>query len=697
MFPENLNWDQILSTDEILFRIENPGQKYKLLKAEVYCLRPDGSRQSAVGKVVGKKGILKLPLTVSAPGVYEFIWDVKSIEDQKLFAGRRSITLQPYVNDQALARRAILSLEDKVGRLKSKNILKDLVAALNKEKVQISETVKQLVVLQSAAPGAVPEFTEQLNLRTSELNGRSKRALALAKIADRLIENNISSPIVAFNGLMWENREVNKQLPSDLEIPLAIKRYAVPDEHESISIKLLNITLDSVRVKCKVEKKNESPKVTPFEVKAVPTNQGTFAWDPIVPLSDQILTIPSLENREVWLDVDLTGADPGVHNFDVFFEVGKSLTKVMIKIEVIPFEMAGYDSMRLCCWSSYNEDAVVDLLAHGNTVFTCPLPPAKVVTTEPLKLTIDFSKVDELIKPMKGHDVYLLMSGIPILDVPMEEAAYVSRLTEYLNQVMDFLNAHGILEKNIALYPHDEPGGHGWDTINHYIAFANQGVKARPGLQFYVNGGGDLAMFEALNEVATIWCPSYFMLPDDTPVRNFIAESGKIFWTYDCGYAYARPIGANVKTINVSAQYRLPALFANHYGVTGIGYWCYNVGPSMWDAIDLEYPLVYRNDDGTHTSCRRWEAVRESIEDTRILIALRERLNDPGISDRAKKQIGHLVNVTLPVIAEQSLNEAKIGVSRYVIDASNNDQIVEKLRHEIMECVALINQSPLLK
>jgi hypothetical protein len=332
----------------------------------------------------------------------------------------------------------------------------------------------------------------------------------------------------------------------------------------------------------------------------------------------------------------------------------------------------------------------VDLLEHGNTVFTCELPPVKVTNEEPLQLDIDFTALDDFINPMKGHDVYLLMTGIPNLGVPMEEAAYVPRLAQYLNMVMQRLAARGIPEDRVALYPHDEPGGHGWDTVNHYITFARQGVKARPGLKFYVNGGGDLTMFEALNEIAAIWCPGYFMLSDDTPVMNFLEKTGKIFWTYDCSYAYARPIGANTKTINVVAQYRLPALFANHFGATGIGYWCYNVGPSMWDKIDLEYPLVYKNEDGTHTSCRRWEAVREAVEDTRILIALREKLKDPNVSKAAKDRIRHLVEDTLPAIAEQSLHEVKLGVARYVIDASNNDDTVELLRREIMDCVAML-------
>ncbi len=692
MFPENLNWDQIFTGTEIFFRVENPNAQKKMLKAEASCLRPDGSKQSAVGQMIGQRGLLKLPVTISAPGIYQFKWSVNDPTGNLLVAGSRDLTLQPYLNDQALAKRAVLALEKKMGRLKSDQSKNGLKAALNQELLGIVKESATLASLQAATPGSSPEFGEQLNARTTNLNTRSQRALALARITDSIIKNAPKSQIVAFNGLMWENRDVDKQLPSEISIPLKIQRRSVTGEHEPISIKLLNVTLDPVKVNCQLQNKPGTLNATVFEVKPVTTNQNTVAWDPIEPLGDQKVTIPSLETREIWLDLDLTNVAPGNYDLEAVFETGKTKTTVQISLEVLPFQMAGFESMRLCCWASYNEDAVVDLLEHGNTVFTCPLPPVKIKREEPLQLDIDFSALDDFIRPMKGHDVYLLMSGIPDLGVPMEEAAYVPRLAQYLNQVMHYLGARGISNEHVALYPHDEPGGHGWDTVNHYIAFARQGVKAHPGLQFYINGGGDLAMFEALNEIAAIWCPGYFMLPDDTPVRNYLANSGKTFWTYDCGYAYARPIGANTKTINVVAQFRLPALFAHHFGATGIGYWCYNVGPSMWDTIDLEYPLVYKNKDGTHTSSRRWEAVREGIEDTRILISLREKLKDPNVSNATKIRIRHLVEVTLPAIAGQSLHEVILGVARYVIDASNNDSTVDILRREIMDCVALLVQ-----
>ena len=53
------------------------------------------------------------------------------------------------------------------------------------------------------------------------------------------------------------------------------------------------------------------------------------------------MAIPSLETREVWLDIDLSGVKAGIHKVDVSLGTGASETKTEIVLEVLPFEMAG--------------------------------------------------------------------------------------------------------------------------------------------------------------------------------------------------------------------------------------------------------------------------------------------------------------------------------------------------------------------
>ncbi len=108
---------------------------------------------------------------------------------------------------------------------------------------------------------------------------------------------------------------------------------------------------------------------------------------------------------------------------------------------------------------------------------------------------------------------------------------------------------------------------------------------------------------------------------------------------------------------------------------------------------DQEYPIVYQAHlEGPVTVSRRWEAVRESVEDARIVVSLRNRLSDDETSDEAKAKIQYLMEVTLPALADTSLAEMHLGTARYVLDDTNDDEMVAAFRDELMDCVAAVAQ-----
>lgn len=687
MTPANLAWDRILTGEDVVFHISLPGP-VGLAKAEATCIRPDGSRQSSIGAVAGQRGVLQMPVVITAPGLYRFEWNVKDGAGRRLAGGSRELTLHPYQNDRAFVRRTLNELHSALGTTPVPRSERGICAALQKEMRDIEREAEVLAALQDAVPGAARELVEEANARTVALNERARRASALARVAHTLPAGTSSPRVVAFEGTTWENRDINRQLPAAVAIPLTISRRAVTGEHEPVSIKLLNVTLDTVRAEVRVETSNAGIRVTPMEAKAVPTNLNTKGWDALPRLGNRAVAVPPLETGEVWLDIDLANTPPGKHTVTALFGRGSAAARAIITLDVLPFEMAGYRDLRLCNWAVYDGDAVPDLLAHGNTVFITGMPHATISPENPGRVSVDFAPLDAFVEPLRGHDVFLLLSGVPNLGVPVSSDTFVVRFGDYIRQVLGRLAQRGIPERNVALYPYDEPGGSGWNTVNRYIEFARQALKAYPGLLFYVNGGGDLPMFQAINEVAGIWCPGYYMLPDSSAEMNFIRASGKTLWSYDCGIGYARPIGWHTKTINVAGQYRMAPVFTVAFGATGLGYWCYNHGPSMWDVVEAEFPLVYVNPDTTHTASRRWEAVREGMEDARIMLALRERLSDEHVNAAAKQKIRHLLEVTAPDFALHSLEEVRLGVARYALDATNNDDTVGAFRQELLDCVA---------
>ncbi|MBC8184500.1 DUF4091 domain-containing protein, partial [candidate division KSB1 bacterium] len=209
-------------------------------------------------------------------------------------------------------------------------------------------------------------------------------------------------------------------------------------------------------------------------------------------------------------------------------------------------------------------------------------------------------------------------------------------------------------------------------------------------IMMYVDGGGELPMFQAMAPVLDIWVPGIEMLAEDSPEMEVMRTNGKMLWSYNCSYGHARPIGPNIKNINIVAEYRTAALFALKHNATGIGYWCYNSGrENPWERIRLEYNLVYPGRSKPVTS-RRWEAVREGIEDYRILAALKKQLKATELDKKVRNQIEHLLQVSLPGLVDQTFKEMKLGLGRDVIDASSNDFRVAAFRREMMACVRAV-------
>ena len=325
---------------------------------------------------------------------------------------------------------------------------------------------------------------------------------------------------------------------------------------------------------------------------------------------------------------------------------------------------------------------------QGRRLFPTALPEAKYNAQGQLTGS-DYSKLDMVLGRLRGKDVVLLLQGFPALHGEVGSAGYQGDLKKFLAELVAHLAGAGLDTNHFALYPIDEPGGVGWSAVNQLVAFGKQVRAANPNVMLYEDGGGELPMFEAMATCMDIWVPSIYMLAEKTPLMDVVRKTGKMLWSYNCAYGYSRPVGPNLKNMNIIRDYRAAAPFAFRHGATGIGFWCYNLGGDPWGRIDMEYMLVYPGRTKPITS-RRWEAVREGIEDYRILAALRKRLApDSGtkLAEDVRARIQHLLEVSLLTWMDQSYNEMTRGLGRSVIDASNNDATVGAFRREMIECV----------
>jgi hypothetical protein len=498
---------------------------------------------------------------------------------------------------------------------------------------------------------------------------------------------------------------VDQQLPAAVVSPVKISRRMVPDEHEPVALNVLNILERPLELRVLVETPPDGFRVTVHRSVPTVTSLGETSWDPLPELDESsVITIPALASREIWLDVDADGAQPGTHQVVVRLQalngagvvdgsrspqaVPPPETRVELAMDVLPFEMVPSGDFRLCAWARYDDSAIKDMLAHGNNVFICPQGTPKYDTSGSLT-GFDYTSLDNMIASFEGHDVIALMNGIPAFRGEIGSTEFAADMKVYLEDLTQHLAAKGIDKEHFGLYPIDEPGGHGWDAVNKMVAFGKAVRAADPEIMIYQDGGGELPMFEAMAPYIDIWCVGINMLAEDTPLMHVVRGSNGILWSYDCGYSYARPVGANIKNVNLIGQFRTAAHYAFRWGATGMGYWSYNVGEDPWGRINHEYPLVYPGRTKPVTS-RRWEAVRESVEDYRIMAALRARLDSetkPALPEPVEARIRHLLDVRLTEMIDKSHNEVVLGLGSEVLDATNTEANFSEFREAMMNCV----------
>jgi outer membrane protein assembly factor BamB len=706
MTPENLAWDQIVTGGHLQFAVHAPDGAAGGLKATAVCVWPSGTRQVATSDVIGQRGVLQMPTNFTVPGTYRISWFLTDAAGAEVFSGAREFAFQPFANDRAIASRAVQTLHNAADAVKETLPLS--ARALRGEAMSLEADTASVAALQDAVPGADPATEQEAVERTAALTVRAQRGLRISDIAHQAATLGPQTSLIAFGGTLWENRGVDSQLPARVASPLTVVRRAVLGEHEPMSVKLLNVTDRDLDVRVHVEAGEGGPVVTAYRAVAVPTSEGDVSWDALAELDEAgMLSIPSLSSREVWFDVDLGAVKPGDHTVKVRFQalngagvldapknphsVPPPETVAEMLLHVLSFEPAPSGACRLCTWAAPEGPQVRDLLAHGNNVFCVPHGEPQYDAQGQLA-GVDFGKLDRILEAFRGKDVVLLLNGIPSLRGDFGSPAYRNDLRTFLDASVSHMAEMGFDTQHFALYPIDEPGGAGWEAVNRFVSFGEMVRAANPEIMMYVDGGGELPMFEAMAPYVDIWCPGIYMLPEDSPVMSLVRNGGKTIWSYNCGYSYARPVGANLKHVNIIAEYRAAALFAFRYGATGIGFWCYNAGEDPWTRVELEYALVYPGKDEPVTS-RRWEAVREGIEDYRILTALRQRLDEKDggtLAEDVRVKINRLLDVSLPGWIDQSFKEMTVGCGRYVLDATNNDVVVNEFRNEMLDCVEAV-------
>jgi predicted glycoside hydrolase/deacetylase ChbG (UPF0249 family) len=705
--PKNLEWNKLYSGEPVQFNINNPNPGTSPLKATAICMSPDGSKSSTFSNIFGKEGQLLLPVDIIIPGTYRFFWTLTTAEGKELLSSSREVTMEPFANDRALIKQSGNTL--RVAAHSVENVLPLSANALLKRASDLQANANSISEMQEMAAVSDATAIAAVISKTAKLNEEAKRAGLISEVVIQAATLGSGTSLIAFQGKKWDNRIIDKQLPTLISNPVKINQKVVPGEHNPVPLVLFNVTDQLLNVRVAISNGNNEIKITSLHSVATPTSMGEESWDAL-PATDEsgVISIPSLTSRELWLDIAIGEVDPGKHELTITFQAlngagvmdapGQPLivkapeTRVEISLDVLPFKIAAPGAFRLCTWSPSTGPEVEGLLAHGNNVFLIPSP--KVIYNNQELTGVDYTECDKITSQFKNKDIFFLISGLPAINQEFASEGYRKQFGFYLNNLVGHLKESGIGTDRFALYPVDEPGGGGWNAVNKVVKFGEMAQAVNPDVMLYQDGGGELPMFDAMAKYLDVWVPPFDWLADKSPEMNIMRTTGKWLWSYNCSYSSARPIGPNIKNINLLYEYRTAALLAMRNGASGIGYWCYNsVSDNPWSRIKLEYNLIYPGESKSVTS-RRWEAVREGIEDYRILAALKDYLKpDSKIDEQTRKDLEHLFNVSLPNLVDPGYQAMKLGQSRETFDRACNELKMEDFRNEMLSVIESVQVS----
>ena len=677
--PDDLNAADLLSSTRYLsFTVSSvsPEPEKEGLQATVGCLQPDGLHSVATAPLNGKETSVSLPISLFTPGVYRFHWQVEDKSGVAVVSGGREIDVQPFANDVRLLESLQQRLEAAAGSVEK--VLPLSARALRERLPGLTKQEERTRFIAESLPDASPEERSKAAEEVGAYEGEAKRLRQAAVLIAQATDLGPTTSLLLSAGELWNNFGIGEMCPAKAETQLSLERRCVADEHEPIALNLFNVTDRPLRVQIFAERSQPGPAVRLMHVVPVPAGDGSTSWDAMPELDEsRVISVPPLATEQVWVDIDAAGLAPGDYSVTVrclalngagvheattafYLVVPAPVSEAKIALKVLDFRAAPASSFHHCNWAyvsgsllrDYPEATYQDLLAHGTNVFvTNGGPKASFDDDGRLVGAIDFSTVDADIARFRGQDVIFLMQGMVQLTSASGKQtegseAYKRALVPYLDALVKHMAEMGFSTKNFAYYPFDEPGSDGWPTVNIFIEKAKLVREADPRIRIYVDGGPPaIEMYEAMLPYVDIW-QSYLHRVwntfDDERValiRRYVKE----VWTYD--------MGVEGKTQDLVDYYLADPIYCFVHGLTGNGYWTYcTQQQDPWQRGTQEYVMVYPGTTKPVTS-RRWEAVRESIEDYRILTALRSLVQEAeakGVGPEACAQARQLMDVELP-------------------------------------------------
>ncbi len=620
---------------------------------------------------------------------------------KKLYEKNKSLNLG---NKKAYHVNRQLLKEDLSALKESKNKLNSIIPMLPDNK-GLSERVyflsagvdklqRQLDEIDNLNPMEKRELRD--NLLT--LNREFSRLLKIAEEAakeKKVIALYAADPWAPFGGM---DEIIEQRTP-----PAEITVEAFQGEVESASLNVFNFSGSPRTLRVDIEKINgpqnaatvsKDDVFTLRETVDVPTQDADLSADALPELnSGNLLLLPAWYGRQLWITINTDSLTPGLWTVVLSLkslDVEPLEARAELKLKIWDAALPKKNVLNLCVWSGTErpKGTFGDQVAHGVNVFTSSVPPKAEFDEKGKIISVDYTAHDRFMKQHSPYGTILFHSLVSLHGPsPAFSPAWLKAYRAFIPMWINHLKENGYGYENFAFYPVDEPGLEHGKNVKRFMKWAKLVRAIDPKIRIYANPVAEITMeqLEEMKPYVDIWTPMKTNIyPKDK--LAFIHSTKTAWWNYDPS--------DDAKHLSPLGNYRGQSWMIWHYGHSGIGFYTYYQGPNYWFRPEqgFDYAMIYEG-KGVVTS-KRWEAVRDGVEDFALLNALKEAADaadKKGLHKELVKKTRRVLNEKAALIADfmNDTNPGKKGQSEARKIADKRWEIIKQARREL---AALLTQ-----
>ncbi len=621
--------------NEFQIRIANPKKQRLNLDLEIVKNneRPFTAAYTSSDSVID----FRMTYTIIGQSAVNITFRAKLRAGKQILAKREeTFYLIPFARDVADLQKLLSAISEQIPDLPDPSYARDQLTILTDRLMKFEEEAKLAGTLSPLERSSLRDDMADLRNKSKQLNKMTKSAVKAGTVLavyeanpwapfagrDEIIEGRIKKPDLKIEAFGGETEYAALNLANYSSRPLTIRIEADP---------LLSLQ-DSSR-------RGLKGILTFHEVLDVPTQSLDLSADAL-PLLGQAQTIilPAWDVRQVWLDINVSDLYPGEWETILRFrtlDVESTEAVAGLSIKVWKAQLPEQQALKLCHWGYVHtsvlkdqpDAAFQDQISHGTNVFVATnsfAPRAKFDKSGNIIGDIDFSDHDPYVRRHAAEGLILFFNYQASLKGDAERLTppWIKAYKQWLKAWVDHLQQMGIGYEKFAFYPIDEPGLRE-GLVDDFIAYSKPIREIDPKIQIYTDpvSGATKNDLKKMVPYVDIWCPNRngYLLDEGLDKLAYLKSTGKTVWTYECA--------ANAKHQSPLGYYRGQAWLAWHRGLSGIGFWSYctsRYDPWYVPLGGADYLLIYQG-DGVVTS-KRWEAIRDGIEDYSMLMLLKEAI-----------------------------------------------------------------------